>query len=169
MSLLRKEHAKPIESQSRTQRQPTVHSPQITRVSTVRPQAVFRHRGRLEQINLRRIAVAQHVQDVAWITLSPDVGQRRAERLATGLEMVVAEPAILEVADGPEHLVATPVLLPVTISALDDGRDDILEARGRAVRRLGPVGPKLSDTDIEEHSLIDDGVPLGFPNPSRGA
>ena len=106
-----------------------VESPQIACVPAVGPQAILRHRGRLEEIHLRRIAIAQHVQHVAWIALSPDLGQRRAERLATRLEMVVAAPAILEVADGTEHLVAAPVLLPVTTSAMDYRRHGILEAR----------------------------------------
>src|SRR5688572_13206100 len=82
--------------------------------------------------------------------------------------MVISRPIILEIAEGSEHLAAAKVLLPVAIAAGNNQSPNILESRRVTMRLLGPVGTELSDPDLEEQCVVDDGAPLALPNPSPG-
>ena len=99
------------------------------------------------------MSIPQDVQHVAWIRLPPNLGRCRSEDLAADLEMVVPGPTILEIAEGPEHLVAPKVLLPVAIAAGDNQIADILESRRGAMRLLGTVGAEFSDPEPRRTTL----------------
>ena len=46
---------------------------------------------------------------------------------------MIAEPAILEIIEGPNHLIAAETLLPVAIATAHDQRTHVLESRRRTV------------------------------------
>src|SRR4029079_13951111 len=81
---------------------------------------------------------------------------------------MIAEPAVLEVAERPEHLGVAPVFLPVTVAAANDGGNGVFESRGRPVGPFGPIGSELSGPNLEQEPGVDRGVPLGLPDPTGG-
>ena len=90
------------------------------------------------------------MQNVVRITVDPGVDRCFAEDLAAELEVVVAAPAVLEVAQRAEHLIAATVAVPVAIAAGDDVVAGVLESRAGAIGMIRPVVAKLPGANFEE-------------------
>src|SRR5207247_11026420 len=82
------------------------------------------------------------------------------DHLATEVEVVGAGPAILQVADRSQHLIASAILPPVTVCAADDVVADILVPQPGAIRVVRPVIAELARAHLEEQLVADDRVPL---------
>src|SRR2546425_12469120 len=111
MKLFRQEVPVPVEPEPHIEAQSLGHAPGIGRVRTVGPQAIDRLSRIAEQVHVERRAVAQDVDDVSPGSGRIALRSRVAENLPTDLEVVIAQPAVPEVADGPEHLIAPDVEL----------------------------------------------------------
>ena len=106
------------------------------------------------------------MQDIAGIALPPGFRLGGLKDLAAALELMAPQPAVLEVADRPQHLVAPVGVLPVTIAAAHDETDDVFESWGGAVGCLRPIGAELPSTQLEEGAVADAGVPFDLANPA---
>ena len=87
---------------------------------------------------------------------------------AAGLELMAPEPADLEVAERPQHLMTPVVVLQVAIAAPYDETDNVFESGGGAVGCLRPIGAELAGAQLEEGTVADAGVPFDLANPAPG-
>src|SRR5207249_11692139 len=78
---------------------------------------------------------------------------------------VIAEPAVPEIADGPEHLIAPDIELANARRAGHAVVPKILIARRGGVIRIGPVESILAGADLEEQRVPQDRFPPGLVQP----
>src|SRR6185503_10105742 len=106
--------------------------------------------------------------DIPGVALPPDLGLGGRGDLADQLEVVAPEPAVLDVAERPQCLVAPVVILPVAVAATNDEADQVFESRGAAIGRLRSIRAKLAGTQFEKRSIAEAGVPLELSDPAPG-
>ena len=133
MNLRRQEVPVAIEPQPEIEREALRRAPGVGGISAVRPQPVDRLRRVAQKVNLDRGALPQDVDDVAIGAGRIALGGQVAEDLPSELEVVVAQAAVMEIADRPEHLVAADVELADTRGPGHEIVAQILVARGRRV------------------------------------
>src|SRR2546427_8153564 len=139
-----------VESQSEIETESLRDAPRIGRVRAVRPKPVDRLRRVAEEVHLERCALTQDVHDIAVGAGGVALGCRIAEDLPSELEVVIAQPAVPEIADRSEQLVAADVELANARRAGDEVVAKVLVARRRCVVRVGPVEPVLADANLDE-------------------
>src|SRR6266852_3505067 len=144
MELFRQEVPVPVEPEPEIETESLGHAPRVGRVRAVGPQAIHRLGWIAQQVHLERRAVAQDVDDVSIgsgrIALRGEV----AENLPADLEVVIAQPAVPEVARGPEQLVAPNVELANARGPGQEIVPKVLVARRGRVIRIGPIESILS-------------------------
>src|SRR5262249_48519054 len=162
VDLRRQEIAIAIEPETEIEAQPLRHAPRVADVQAVGPQAVHRSRRVPEQVHLERRAAAKNVNDVAKRSRRIALLDRVAEDLPADLEIVVAVPAVPEIADRPEHLVAPNIQLADPRRAGYLVVSEIFVSRRRRVVRVGPVEPVLTAADLEEQRIADNRIQLAL-------
>ncbi len=104
------------------------------------------------------------MQHVARVALPPGFAVDETMEITPDLHVVASGPAIFEVAQGREELIALQVLQPTAIAACDHRGEEILESGRGPIWCLRAGGRELARPDLEEHRPADDGVPLRLPH-----
>src|SRR5262249_6657485 len=124
-------------------------------------------RRREEDQHFRCLAVAQNLNDVARhvaeAALPALVVESFIEDLAADLEVVAAEPAVLEVAERAEDLIACGDVEPtITVAAADHVGAQVRIGWRIRVPRVRPEVMELAASNLEERLVADDAVVLAL-------
>ena len=87
---------------------------------------------------------------------------RVAENFPADLEIVIAQPAVLEIADRTERLIAADVELANARRARDEIVAEVFVTRRRGVIGVGPVETVLPRTDFDEHRVAYHRIPFAL-------
>ena len=162
VDLRRQEISIAIESQTDVETQSPGRPPHIAHVGAIGPQPVDRPCRVAEQVHVERTAVAKNLDDVPKRSGSLGLVGRIAENLPADLEVVIAEPAIPEVAHRSEHLVAADVELAPPRGAGDQIVSQVFVPWRSRVVGIGPIESVLAGASLEEQRVTDDRVHFAF-------
>ena len=136
----------------------------VRRRSTIRPPiSTVCERG----LHLDRCAVSKDVQDISRVARVPRFSGQPARCLDAEPQMMAAHPAVLEVTHVAEELIAAQLRPPVAIASADDERLRILESRGSGVGIPLLLATELSEPEFEQEPVVNDSLPLSFPDAFR--